>query len=111
MLGDGCARDELTFVNENYQLKEPRMNLDMTQIVLAVVGGAATVLSWLYRQILGDVKELKVGLKEAEIDAAKLREEIPTKYAQLGSMERMFEKLDTKMDRMLDKLDTKADKP
>lgn len=90
------------------------MNLDPTQVVLAVLSGVFsvifTVLGWLYKQLVGEVAQLNGRLRSAESDAAKLREEIPTKYAQLGSMERMFEKLDTKLDKLFDRINEKADK-
>jgi hypothetical protein len=87
------------------------MNIDVTQVFLALLSAGAAILGWLYRQILADMKELRHDLKVVEAEASKMREEIPAKYAQIGVMERMFERLDAKMDQMLDKLDKKADKP
>jgi len=64
---------------------------------------AQAVLGWFAKTLWNAVQELKV-------DLAKLREELPTKYAQRDDFNQLGQELREMFREIRDKLDRKADK-
>lgn len=78
--------------------------MDAQHLINLVLGVVAAVLGWFAREMWAAVKELRT-------DLARLREEIPQKYALKDDLEKVMTRIDTKLDKLFDKLDEKADKP
>lgn len=79
------------------------INMD-SQTIINLVGGAVLVaVGWWCREIWDSVKQLKLDLKELEI-------ELPTNYVRREDIESRFDKIDAVLERIFDKLDGKADK-
>jgi len=81
--------------------------MDYLTVILFIAGGilaaAQAVLGWFAKTLWNAVQELKT-------DLAKLREELPTKYAQRDDFNQLGQELREMFREIRDKLDRKADK-
>ena len=72
-------------------------------LINSLLGGALAALGWFARQIWDAIKELRS-------DLARLREELPSRYAPKDEFHQFAVALFKKLDRIEDKIDTKKDK-
>ena len=84
--------------------------MDVQMIINLLVGSGLGVLGWLARQLWDAVERLKSDVKDIEIC-------LPSNYVRKKDMsdlkhdmEARFDKIDNTLEKLFEKLDTKADK-
>lgn len=77
--------------------------MDWQQIINLVVGVALPVAGWFFRQLWDVVQNLKDDIKKIEID-------LPSNYVKKADMESQYNKIEAMLEKIFDKLDTKVDK-
>jgi len=77
--------------------------MDWQNVINLVFSVALPIAGWFFRQLWDAVQKLKDDIKKIEID-------LPTSYAKKTDMESQYNKIETMLEKIFDKLDTKVDK-
>ena len=77
--------------------------MDMNLIINIVLGVALSVGGWFVRQMWDAVQNLKEDIQRIEV-------ELPTSYVRKSDLDARLDKLELLLDRIFEKLDTKVDK-
>lgn len=77
--------------------------MDFNVILNIILGVALSVGGWFVRQMWDAVQKLKDDLKRIEVD-------MPTNYVRKDDMEARFDRLESALERIFEKLDSKVDK-
>lgn len=77
--------------------------MDFNVILNIILGVALSIGGWFVRQMWDAVQKLKDDLKRIEVD-------MPTHYVRKDDMEARFDRLESALERIFEKLDSKVDK-
>ena len=77
--------------------------MDGQMIINLLVGSGLGVLGWFARQLWDAVERLKSDVKSIEIC-------LPSNYSRKDDIQYRFDKIDMTLEKLFEKLDTKADK-
>jgi hypothetical protein len=76
----------------------------LINIALFVLAAGMAVLGWLFRELWGAVRFLRLDVQKMQID-------MPTTYVTKDDWKSDLREISQKLDRISDKIDGKADKP
>lgn len=77
--------------------------METQAMINLILGAGMAALGWFAREMWSAAKELKA-------DLARLREELPQKYALKEDLEKVINRIDAKLDKIFDRLEYKQDK-